>query len=137
LFSLDRMSAASIYRILIALRGCWLLVEWLFGWGVFSKVTTFSLTHPYATLVTQFIGVAFWLAILSGMVLFQRWARLIFVVLLGVGFLRSLFQVQRYSLSSPPSFVIPVSVLMLLVTGAIVAMSFLPPVRDCFAVEEV
>jgi hypothetical protein len=131
------MRAVLIYHILIALRGCWLLVEWLFGWGVFSQVTTFSLTHPYATLIAQGIGVAFWLAILSGMLLFQRWARLIFVVLLVAGFIASLFLTQRYSLSSPPSFVVPVSVLMLLLTGAIVAMSFLPPVRDCFAEEEV
>ena len=137
MFSLDLMRAVLTYQILIVLRGCWLLVEWLFGWGGFSHVTTFSLTHPYGTLIAQGVVVGFWLAILSGMLAFQRWARLIFVVLLVAGFIASLFLVQRYSLSSPPSFVVPVSVLILLLTGAIVAMSFLPPVRDCFAEEEV
>lgn len=131
------MRAALAFRLLIVLWGCWLLAEWLFGWGVFSHVTTFTLTHPYAALAAQGVAVAFWLSILSGMFFFQRWARLIFVALLFLGFITDLFGVRRYSLSSPPSFVAPVSVLMLFVTGAIIAMSFLPPVRDFFAVEDV
>jgi hypothetical protein len=35
-------------------------------------------------------------------------------------------------LSAQPSFVAPLSMIMLLLTVAILAMSFLPPVRDCF-----
>ena len=70
---------------------------------------------------------------LAGMWFFQRWARLIFVLLLAVALLTSPFRVHRYSLSSPSFFVPTVTVLMLLLTGAILAMSFLPPVRDCFA----
>jgi hypothetical protein len=130
------MSASLVYRTLIALRGCWLLIEWLFGWGAYSQVTTFTLTHPYAHLAAQAIAVAFWLAILLGMWFFQRWARWTFAILLAVALLTSPFRVQRYSLSSPPSFVAPVGVLMLLLTGAIVAMSFLPPVRGFFAMKE-
>jgi hypothetical protein len=61
---------------------------------------------------------------------------LIFVVLLAVALLTSPFRVHHYSLSSPPSFVGPVGVLMLLITGAILTMSFLPPVRACFARKE-
>jgi len=70
------------------------------------------------------------------MLFFQRWARLIFVILLAVALFTSPFRAQHYSLSSPPSFVPVIAAVMLLVTGAIVAMSFLPPVRDCFFAEE-
>jgi hypothetical protein len=130
------VNAISVYRLLIGFRGSWLLVEWLFGWGAHSQVTTFTLTRPYATLIADGIAVALWLTILAGMWFFQRWARLIFVILLVVGLLASLVRVQRYSLSSPPSFVPIIAVVMLLFTGAIVAMSFLPPVRDRFATRE-
>lgn len=127
------MKATLVYHVFIALRGCRLLVEWLFGWGVHSQVTTFTLTRPYTTLITDGIAIALWLIILARMWFFQRWARLIFVVLLAIGLLTSLVRVHRYSVASPPSFVPVIAVVMLLLTGAIVAMSFLPPVRDCFA----
>jgi hypothetical protein len=130
------MSATLVYRILIAFRGCWLLVEWLFGWATFSHVTTFSLTHPFGKLAAEAIAVALWLAILFGMWFFQSWARWTFLILLLIALLSSPFLVHRYSLSSPPSFVAPVGVLMLLLTAAIVAMSFLPPVCSCFSARE-
>ncbi|MFN2624294.1 MAG: hypothetical protein ABR611_15780 [Chthoniobacterales bacterium] len=130
------MSATIIYRVLIAIRGCWLLVEWLFGWGAFSHVTTFTLTHAYGTLIADGIAVAISLAILLGMFFFQRWARLAFVVLFAVALLSSPFRVHRYSLSTPPSFVAPVGVFILLSTVAIVAMSFLSPVRHCFTTKQ-
>jgi predicted lysophospholipase L1 biosynthesis ABC-type transport system permease subunit len=127
------MSATLVYRGLIAIRGSWIFAEWICGWGVFSQASLFKLTHPYAALTEDAITVAFWLVMLGGMWFFQRWARLIFVVLVAVALLISPFRVHRYSLSAPPSFVSPVIILMLLVTLAILAMSFLPPVRDCFA----
>lgn len=130
------MSATLFYRGLIALRVCWIFAEWLFGWGVYSHVSLFKLTHPYAALTGDAVEVAFLLAVLTGMWFFQRWARLIFVVLVAVALLISLFRVHHYSLSSTPSFVPPVGALMLLMTGAILAMSFLPPLRDCFARKE-
>ena len=130
------MNAVLVYRVLIAIRGCWLLVEWIFGWGAHSRVTSFTLTHPYATLIADGVAVAFWLAVLSGMWFFQRWARLIFVVFLPIALLTSPFRMHRYSLSSPPPFVAPVGAFILLLTGAILAMCFLPPVRDCFATKE-
>jgi hypothetical protein len=49
------MSASLVYRSLIALRGCWLLVEWLFGWGSFSHFTIFTWTHPYANLAVALL----------------------------------------------------------------------------------
>ena len=130
------MSTTLVYRSFIAIRGSWIFAEWIFGWGVFSQASLFRSTHPYAALIGDGITVAFWLAMLAGMWFFQRWARLIFVVLFAVGLLTIPFRVHRYSLSSPPSFVAPVGVLMLLLTGVILAMSFLPPVRDCFARKE-
>jgi hypothetical protein len=127
------MSATRVYRALIAIRGCWMFAEWLLGWGVYSQVSLFKWTHPYVALTGDAITVAFWLAMLAGMWFFQRWARLTFVVLLAVALLTSPLRAHHYSLSSPPFFVPTVTVLMLLLTGAILAMSFLPPVRDCFA----
>jgi len=130
------MSATLVYRLLIAFRGCWLLVEWLFGWGAFSHVTTFSLTHPFGKLAAEAIAIALWLVILLGMWFFQSWARWTFLIFLLIALLTSPLLVHRYSLSSVPSFVTPVGVLMSLLTAAIVAMSFLPPVRSCFAARE-
>jgi hypothetical protein len=126
------VSAILVYRGLIAIRGSWIFAEWIFGWGVYSHASLFKSTHPYASLTVDAITVAFWLVMLAGMWFFQRWARLIFVVLFAVALFTSPFRVHRYSLSSPPSFVSPVIVLMLLITLAILAMSFLPPVRNCF-----
>jgi hypothetical protein len=130
------MSARSVYRTLVAIRGCWVLAEWLFGWGAYSYVTTFKWSYPYANLVSEAVAVAFGLAILWGMWFFQRWARWTLVIILAAGLLTSPFRVHRYSLSSPPSFIAPISILMLLLTGAIIAMSFLPPVRGAFEMEK-
>jgi hypothetical protein len=129
------MSATLLYRVLIALRGCWVVVEWFFGWGTFSHVTTYTLTHPYGSLLAGGIAVALWLIILVGMWFFQGWARWTFAIVLVVALLTSPFRVHRFSLSPPPSFVVPVSLFMLLLTVAIVAMSFLPPVRKLFCHE--
>ncbi len=129
------MSATLIYRILIAIRGCWLVLEWFFGWGAHSHVNSLTLLHPYVSLIAGGIAVLVWLVILVGMWFFQRWARLIFVLLIVVALVTSPFR-AHYSFSSPPSFVLAIGVFVLLLTGAIVAMSFLPPVRDHFAKNE-
>jgi hypothetical protein len=129
------VNATLIYRVLIAIRGCWFVVEWFFGWGAYSRIDSLTLLHPYASLVVHAAAVAFWLVILTGMWFFQRWARLIFVLLLALALVISPFRVH-YSFSSPPSFTVTVGIFMLLLTGAIVAMSFLPPVRDCFPAKE-
>src|SRR5262245_44913660 len=80
-FSLGRVSVILVYRGLIAIRGSWIFAEWIFGWGVYSHASLFKSTHPYATLTVDAITVAFWVVMLVGMWFFQRWARLIFVVL--------------------------------------------------------
>ena len=123
-----------VYRSLIAIRGCWILVQWLLGWGVYSRISLFTLNHPYAALVADAIAVAFWLTMLAGLWFFQRWARLIFVVLFCPGIVhepvpKCIAILYRRRLS----FVAPVGIFMLLVTVAILAMSFLRPVRGCFA----
>jgi len=124
-----------IYRLLIAIRGCWLVVEWFFGWGAHSRVNSLTLLHRYASLIADGVAVAFWLVMLAGMWFFQRCARLIFVLLLAVALVTSPFR-AHYSFSAPPSYAQAMGIFMLLLTGAIVAMSFLPPVRDCFAKNE-
>ena len=130
------MSATLIYRILIAFQGCWFLVEWLFGWGAHSRVNSLTLLHPYAAQIADGIAVALALAILLGMFFFRRWARLIFVLLTAVALVTAPFRVHHYSLSWAPSFVRAIQAFILLSTGAIVAMSFLPPVRDCFRTQK-
>jgi uncharacterized RDD family membrane protein YckC len=135
LFSLGP-NATSVYRLLIGLRGCWLLVEWLFDWGARSHVTTFTSTQSFAPLIADGIAVAVWLTLLAGMWFFQRWARVVFVPFSAFAVLSIPFWWHRYSLSSPPSFVPVLGVIMLLATGAILAMSFLPPVRDEFATQQ-
>ena len=126
------MSATLVYRVLIAIRGCWLVVEWFFDWGAHSHISSLTLLHPYASVIAGGLAVAFWLVILTGMWFFQRWARLIFVLLVAVALLTSPFRPHHYSLSLPHSFEAAIGAFVLLLTGAIIAMSFLPPVRDCF-----
>jgi hypothetical protein len=129
------VNATLIYRVLIAIRGCWLVVEWFFGWGAHSRVDSLTLLHPYASLVVHAVAVALSLVILTGMWFFQRWARLIFVLLVALALVTSPFR-AHYSFSTPPSYAQAIVIFMLLLTGAIVAMSFLPPVRNCFAKNE-
>jgi hypothetical protein len=129
------MSAIRVYRMLLLLRGSWLMIEWFFGWGAHSSVTSLTLLHPYASLAAHVIAVMFWLIIMVALWFFKRWARLIFVLLLAVGLVTSPFR-MHYSLSSPPSFVMAIGAFVLLLNGAIVAMCFLPPVRDCFVARE-
>ena len=130
------MSATLIFRVLIAIRGCWIIVEWLFDRGAFSRVHSLSLLHPYASLVAGAIAVAFWLVLLVGMWFFQRWAQMILVLVIAVALITAPFRMHHFSLPWPPSFLRAIEAFILLVTGAIVAMSFLPPVREHFAKHE-
>ena len=77
-FFVRPVGAVSIYRTLLLLRGCWLLLEWLFGWGAHARVNLLALLHPYAVLFADAAAVASWLVILGGLWFFRRWARLIF-----------------------------------------------------------
>src|SRR5947207_13469301 len=70
--------AVSIYRTLLFLRGCWLLLEWLFAWGPHARINSVALLHPYAALFADAAAVASWLVSLGGLWFFRRWARLIF-----------------------------------------------------------
>lgn len=128
------MHAASVYRALIALRGCWFVVAWFFGWGLSEHVRSFISLHPYPALVAEGVALALALAIFAGLWFFQRWARLLFMLLLVVSVVHGAFRLHE-PISMPPSFVAPVIWLGLMVNGAIVAMSFLPPVRDRYALE--
>jgi hypothetical protein len=67
---------------------------------------------------------------------FQRWARIVFVPFGASSVLFVPFWVWGYWARSAPPFVPVIGVVMLLATGAILAMSFLPPVRDEFATQE-
>jgi hypothetical protein len=71
------MSAMLIYRALPFLRGCWLLLEWLFGWGPHARVNSFASLHPYAAVFADAVAVASWLVILGGLWFFRRSASFI------------------------------------------------------------
>ena len=73
--------------------------------------------------------------VLAGLWYFRRWARLIFVLALALSVVDSAFWPYR-GLSLPPSFVLAIGWCVVLLNGAIVAMSFLPPVRDVFATSD-
>jgi hypothetical protein len=128
------MDAVSIYRALLLLRGCWLLVVWFFGWGAHTaRVNSLVLLHPYASLFAEGAALASWLVILAGLWFFRRWARLIFVLLLAAGIVYSAPGPHRHFRLAPPSFVFTVSLFVVMLEGAVVTMSFLTPVRDSFA----
>ena len=128
------MGAVSIYRALLFLRGCWLLAEWVFGWESHTaRFNSFALLHPYASLFSEALATTSLLVILAGLWFFLRWARLIFVLLLAAGIIYSAFGPHHHFTSAPPSFVFTVKSFVLMLNGAVVAMSFLSPVRDLFA----
>jgi uncharacterized membrane protein len=91
-----------------------------------------KLLHPYLSLFATAFAEALFLALLVGLWFFRRWARSLFVVLLGLALLYSIF--RPYQAASIPSpFVITIMWIMVMLHGAIVAMSFLPPVGDMFS----
>jgi hypothetical protein len=128
------MRAVSIYRALLLVRVGWLLLEWFFGWDARRHVNSFTLLHPYTTLLAHAAAEFTLLVILIGLWFFRRWARLLFVLALALSVVDSAFWPYR-GLSLPPSFALSISWCVVMLNGAIVAMSFLPPVRDVFAIQ--
>ena len=126
------MNAVSVFRALLAIRGCWSLLEWFFDWGSSARLESLKLLHPYLSLFAGALGEALFLALLAGLWFFQRWARSLFVALLALALVYSIFRPHHVA-SIPPAFVITIMWIMVMLHGAIVAMSFLPPVRDLFA----
>jgi hypothetical protein len=127
------MSAVLIYRALLLVRVGWLLVEWFFGWDARRHVS-FTLLHPHASLFAHAAAEFVLFVILAGLWFFRRWARLIFVLALALSVVDSAFW-PYHDLSLPPSFVLAISWGVVMLNSAIVAMSFLPPVRDVFATQ--
>ena len=125
------MSAVLIYRALLLVRVGWLLVEWFFGWDARRHVS-FTLLHPYASLFAHAAAEFILLVILTGLWFFRGWARLVFVLAFALSVVDSAFWPYR-GLSLAPSFALAISWCVVVLNGAIVAMSFLPPVRDVFA----
>ena len=124
------MRAISIYRALLLARVGWLLGEWFFGWDARRHVS-FTLLHPHASLFAHAAAEFVLLVVLAGLWYFRRWARLLFVLALVFSVVDSIFWPYR-GLSLTPSFAIAISWCVVMLNGAIVAMSFLPPVRDVF-----
>jgi len=124
------MRAISIYRALLLARVGWLLVEWFFGWDARRHVS-FTLLHPQASLFAHAAAEFVLLVVLACLWYFVRWARLLFVLALVFSVVDSIFWPYR-GLSLTPLFAIAISWCVAMLNGAIVAMSFLPPVRDVF-----
>jgi hypothetical protein len=128
------MRAVSIYRTLLLARVGWLFVEWFFGWDARRHVNPFTLLHPHVSLFAHAAAEFTLLVILIGLWFFRRWARLIFVLALALSVVDSAFWPYR-GLSLSPSFAIAITWCVVMLNGAIIAMSFRPPVRDVFATE--
>jgi hypothetical protein len=121
-----------VYRVLLLVRGCWSILEWFFDWGSSTRIESIKSLHPYLSVFGGALGEALFLALLAGLWFFRPWARWLFVALLGLAFVYGAF--RRYEWTSvPPSFVVAIMWFMVMLHGAIVAMSFLPPVRDMFS----
>ena len=119
--------------MLLLIRGCWSVIEWFFDWGSNARSESLQLLHPYLSLFTAAVAKALFLAILGGLWFFRPWARSLFVVLLALAFIYSAFRPHHHSTSLPPTFVLAIRWSMAMLHGVLVAMSFLPPVRDMFA----
>lgn len=128
------MSAVLIYRALLLVRVGWLLLEWFFGWDARRHLNSFTLLHPYVALFAHAAAEFALFVILAGLWFFRRWARLIFVLALALSVVDSAFWPYR-GLSLAPSFALAMSWFVVMVNGAIVAISFLPPVRDVFTTQ--
>jgi hypothetical protein len=127
------MSAVAIYRLLLLLRAGWLLVEWFFGWDARRHVS-FTLLHPSASLFAHAVAEFALLIILTGLWFFRTWARLLFVLALVLSIVDSAFW-PYHGLSLPSSSVLAITWCVVVLNCAIVAMSFLPPVRDIFVIQ--
>ena len=108
-------------------------MEWFFPWASSAHVHEISLLHPYLVIFAQAIGIVFWLVVFAGLWFFRRWARLLFAVLLGIAVVYNVFRPYHPAVV-PPDAAITIAWFMAMLNGAIVAMSFLPPVRDMFAI---
>ena len=125
------MRAIFIYRALLLVRGGWLVLQWFFPWSSSVRVHEISILHPYLVLFGQAIAIAFWLSVFEGLWFFCRWARLIFTILLGIAVVYSVFR-PYHPAAAWPEAAITISWFMVMLNGAIIAMSFLPPVRELF-----
>ena len=125
------MSSVTIYRITLFIRGCWSVIEWFFGWVHPRTSSHLSQISPYLPLFTAALGETLFLALLAGLWFFFRWARWAFAALIGLAVIAQAFRAYHWA-SVPPAFVIAIVWFMVVLDGVIVAMSFLPPVRDHF-----
>lgn len=130
------MRAVWIYRTLLLVRVGWLLLEWFLGWDSRRHVNAFSLLHPYVMLFAHAAAEFILFVLLAGLWYFRRWARLIFVLALAASVVDAAFWPYR-GLPLPPSFSLAIGWCVVVLNGAIVAMSFLPPVRDVFETQRV
>jgi predicted acyltransferase len=80
--------------------------------------------------VSQILAYSLLLAILIGLWLFQRWARVVFAILLLIGLVVLAFRGQPVFV---PGVLRAIQASVYGITGALVTMMFLSPVRELFA----
>ena len=125
------MRTISTYRALLLVRTAWLLVEWYFGWDARRHVTWFTLLPSYASPVAHAAAEIALLIILASLWFFRPWARSIFVLVLVLSVVDAALWPYR-GLSLSPSFAVALGWCVVMLNGVIVALSFLPPVRNVF-----
>jgi len=123
------MGTMRIYRILLLIRGCWSVIECLFGWV--SATPHLTQANPYLSLSIRAFAEAVVLAVLAGLWFCRPWARFVFTALLVIAVIFFAFWPSHW-LAQPPSLALAVIRSMAILNGAIVAISFLPPVADRF-----
>lgn len=96
---------------------------------------SFTFLHPYASLFAHAAAEFALLIILTGLWFFRRWARLLFVLALALSIVDSAFW-PYHGLSLPSSSVLAITWCIVMLNCVIVAMSFLPPVRDVFVIRD-
>src|SRR5436853_5259674 len=99
------MSAVTVYRILLLVRGCWSLLEWFFDWIHPDTSTRLSELNPYLPLVAGALGEALFLGLLAALTFFRPWARWLFVVLVALALIISVIR-PHHLVSAPPSLVV-------------------------------
>jgi len=114
------MNAVSVYRTLLLVRGGWLALKWFAHLSHWSRWT-----HPYEPLVAALLSAGL-VIVLTGLWLFRSWARWTFIVLL-------IPAVAYGATQRDQPLIQPTTLFIVVLSGAIIAMSFLPPVRDMFA----
>ncbi len=123
------MRASTVFRGLLLLLA---ILQFLGFVVVAAHLDAFDRIPPYVLLGMAIAVYALALAPLVGLWFYHRWARVVFIVLLMLDVLDLALPHRGQPSFHFPSFFSEIWFLMHGLNGAIVAMMFLPPIREMF-----